>query len=134
MTQPEIKLPSGAILKITPGSFEESKTLYQALLSEMQKVRIDKPMLTYEDEAELTKNLFCIGFSSPVIEQALWVCFKRCTYNGVRIDASTFEPLEARGDYIEVCVEVVKVNVGPFAKSLFANWGLAQAMTGVTRK
>lgn len=138
----EIKLPSGALLKITPASFAEAKTLYQALLAELKSVRIDKELTTPENEAELIKDLFCAGFSSPLIEAALWPCFRRCTYNptpgkpgaaDVRIDEATFEPVEAREDYVQVCVEVAKVNVGPFAKSLFANWGIARAMTGVTR-
>jgi hypothetical protein len=136
----EVKLPSGATLKITPGSFLESKNLYQALLSELKVVKLDKEIVTKMDEADLIKDLFCVGFSSPLIEAALWPCFKRCTYNpgkpgsaDVRIDDATFEPIDAREDYIQVCVEVAKVNVAPFAKSLFASWDLAQAMGGITR-
>lgn len=124
----EVKLPSGATLKIQVSPFAISKALYQALLRELK----DLPVNTGMEMASIFKDLFCIGFASPAIEACLWECFKRCTYNGgngdLKIDDQTFEPVERRDDYMKVCVEVARENVIPFAKSLYAEYVSAQAM------
>lgn len=128
----EVKLPSGAILKVTPSPFPVSKALYQALLRECKPMAISSGM----EMASLFKDIFCIGFSSPEIEACVWECFKRCTYNAgkgeFKIDADTFEPVERRDDYIKVCVEVAKENVLPFLKSLYAEYLHGQATAAAT--
>lgn len=128
----EVKCPSGAILKITLSPFSDSKALYHAVLRELRTVSID-PSLT---AASMYKDLFCAGFSSLEVESCLEKCLERCTYNSgkgdFRITKETFEPVEAREDYLTVCMEVAKENVGPFAKSLYAEFKRALAMTDVT--
>ncbi len=125
----EVKLPSGAVLKITPSPFADAKALYQALLREARGLEFSPKM----EIQTLYKDLFCIGFSSPEIEASLWKCFERCIYNSgkgdLKIDKDTFEPITAREDYMSVCVEVAKENVLPFAKSLYAEFQRALAMT-----
>jgi hypothetical protein len=124
----EIKLPSGATLKITPSPFAVSKALYQTLLKEARGITVN----TKTEMTELYKDIFCVGFSSPEVERCLWECFKRCTYNNgkgdLKIDENTFEPVEARDDYMSVCVEVIKENVLPFVKSLYAEYLRITAM------
>lgn len=124
----EVKLPSGAILKITPSPFKEAKALYQAILKEAKGISISAGT----DMAALYKDLFCAAFSSPEIEKCLWDCFKRCTYNAgngdLRIAEDTFEPVAARDDYMSVCIEVAKENVIPFGKSLYAEYQRILAM------
>ena len=125
----EIKLPSGAILKVSPAKFEDSKALYQSVLEELK-------MISFNSKTELGliyKDLFCAGFSSKKIELCLWECMKKCTYNNgktgdLKIDQDTFEPVSARDDYIKVCMEVAKENIDPFVKSLYAEYGTYQAM------
>lgn len=113
----EKKLPSGATLKITLGSFAESKALYQACLEEMRGLHVDPHE---EIDVNLFKNLFCVGLSSKKIEAALVPCMKRCLYNDLKMDDATWEPVEARQDYVMACFEVAKENIAPFAKSLYA--------------
>lgn len=125
----KVKLPSGAELTINPASFVEAKNLYQALLKEMKEIKIDTKM----EVVDLYKDLFCVGFSSSVIEDCLWKCLQRCTYDDgkkgpLKIDQDTFEPVEAREDYTTVCAEVVKDNVYPFGKTLFAEYEKFQTM------
>lgn len=114
----EIKLPSGAILKISNTPFAISKALYQAVLEEMKGLSLTAGT----DMNEVLKNLFCIGFSSKKIETALSECLKRCTYNDgkgdLKIDDSTFEAPSAREDYTILCVEVMMENISPFMKGL----------------
>lgn len=118
----EIKLPSGAILKLQPSPFAVAKGLYQAVLREVKMVRVS----TKEEVTAMLKDAFCIAFSSPEIEMHLWQCFARCTYNSgagdMKITEDTFEPVERRDDYMKVCMEVAKENLTPFLKSLFADF------------
>lgn len=118
----EIKLPSGAVLKISPSPFATAKALYQSFLREVRGLKINSKM----EMSEIYKDLFCIGFSSPEVEKALWECMARCTYNGgrgdLKIDADTFEPIAAREDYLQVCTEVAKENLMPFTKDLYAEF------------
>ena len=109
----EVKLPSGAILKIGHTPFEISLALNEAVIEELKNIDVtaDTEMLV------IYKNLFCVGFSSPKIKECLWKCFERCTYNSgkgdFRIDKNTFDPIDARQDYAEVCMEVAKYNIAP---------------------
>lgn len=125
----EIKLPSGAILKISLSPFADSKALYQAILEEFKSV----PVSGKSDLAELFKNVVCTGFSSKKVEMCLETCFKRCIYNcgngDLKIDRDTFEPEKNREDYIQVCIEVAKENITPFLKSLFAEYRQFMAIT-----
>lgn len=124
----EVKLPSGAVLKIQIAPFSDAKALYQAVLEEMRSVEITSKT----DMASVFKDLACIGFSSRRIEAALEKCFERCLIDqgkGVlKIDKNTFEPVERRDDYLVVCLAVAKANIGPFVKSLYAEYGKFQAM------
>lgn len=118
----EVKLPSGAILKVAPSPFKDSKALYQALLKEGRGIQFS----TKTELASVYKDIFCIGFSSEEVEKCLWACMKRCIYNDgkgdLKIDDSTFESIAARDDYMRVCLEVAKENVMPFIQSLYAEY------------
>lgn len=57
--------------------------------------------------------------SSEKVEKALFVCLERCLYNGEKVTAETFEPVEARKDYYEIIIECLKGNLGPFFEPLF---------------
>lgn len=115
----EVKLPSGAKLTIQVAPFKESRALYQAILEEFKGVKLDSKA---EIDTNMWKDLFCIGLSSKKIESALSDCMKRVLYNGVRVDEDTWEPVEARDDYMTACFEVAKDNVAPFTKSLYAQY------------
>jgi hypothetical protein len=119
----EVKLPSGAVLKITPAPFVAAKALYQAVLKELRGI----PMNTNTDVAALYKDVFCAGASSKEIEACVWECLKKCLYcvDGVdnRILPEVFEPVKAREDYTTICLEVAKENISPFVKSLLSEFG-----------
>jgi coenzyme F420-reducing hydrogenase gamma subunit len=114
----EIVLPSGALLVVNAAPFRDARALYQAILHELRDITIT----TATALEVVIKDLFCAGFGSLAIEQALETCMARCLYNGLKIDGDTFEPLEARQDYMQACMEVAKDNVSPFAKPLFAEF------------
>lgn len=115
-------MPSGAVLKISPAPFADSKALFKALLKEARGLEISTKM----ELPNLLKNLFCTGYSSDEIEERLKVCLSRCTYNDgkgdLKIDDDTFNPVKNREDYLYVYMEVAQENVGPFMKSLYAEF------------
>lgn len=115
----EVKLPSGATLQITVASFSESKALYMAVADEMKGLRLDPKA---QVDVNFWKDLFMTGIASAKIEAALQPCMKRSLYNSARIGGDTFEPVEARDDYFQVCYEVAKENIAPFTKSLYAQY------------
>jgi len=110
----KIKLPSGAELSLNLAPFADALNLKQVLAGEALGIPISKDL----DHFELLKMLACTGFSSKAIEAALQPCLKICLYNGIRIDSKTFEPIEARQDYLPILIAVTKENVEPFTKGL----------------
>jgi len=115
-----ITLPSGAELKITLSPFEPGRELYQACLEEAQKIELD---MEASIDGNFWKNIFCSLLVSKKVEKCIWKCLEKATYNGNRITPDTFEPEEARGDYFDVIFEVAKVNINPFANSLYVKYG-----------
>jgi len=53
----EIKLPSGAVLKVQVSPFAVSKALYQAILRELKKVSVS----AQTEMSALYKDIFCLG-------------------------------------------------------------------------
>lgn len=127
-------MPSGAILKIGVSPFEVSKALYQAVLEEAKVISF----ASTDEMVSVYKDLFCIGLSSKKIEAALWECFKKCIYNSgkgdFKVDKDTFESIEARADYVAVCIAVAKENIDPFVKGLYAEYSQFFEMLGSTPK
>lgn len=127
-------MPSGAVLKIGVSPFEVSKALYQAILEEAKAVAF----VSTTEMASVYKDIFCVGLSSKKIEACLWECFKKCIYNSgkgdLKIDKDTFEPVEARSDYVAVCIAVAKENIDPFVKGLYAEYSQFFEMIGSDQK
>lgn len=127
----EVNLPSGAVLQVQAAPFAVSKALYQAVLKEAKALNLG----SQNDAGNLMKDLLMTAYSSAEIEKALWACFGKCLYNGLKIDKDTFEPEAAREDYVFVCMEVAQDNISPFGKSLYAVWSqLLALLAKPTRK
>jgi hypothetical protein len=116
----EHKLQSGATLKIYEIPWMDCKALYQAFLDEVKTIAIKSDT----QMAQLYKDIFCLGFASKKIEECIWTCFKKVQYcderGELKIDKDTFQPVKARGDYIQVCMIVTKEAIDPFVKGLYA--------------
>lgn len=115
----KITLPSGLELQITPAPFADAKELYQAFLEELKQMKLDGAT---NIDHNFIKDLFCVGFSSKKIEDKIWKCLNRCTYDKSKITLDTFESEQARSDYFDILFEVAKVNVMPFTKNLYAKF------------
>jgi hypothetical protein len=114
----EIEMPSGAKLKVWPAPFSDAKALYTAVLEEGKAIEIDRQ----KSVENLLKTLLLTIGSSKKVDSALEKCLEKCLYNDLKFDKNTFEPVEARADYIYVCLEAGKENLGPFASGLYGVW------------
>jgi len=112
-------LPSGAKMEINPAPFAAAKKLYKAIAAEAKGLKLN---MNEELDINFFKDILLTALSSDSIEAELWECFKRCTYNGMKVTPETFEPIAARGDYLPACFEVAVVNVSPFMKPLYAQY------------
>lgn len=116
----EVKLPSGAVLKIGIVPFDACNELKKAVMQEVKGISIAR----VKDVMDVSKDYICTVFGSDAVEMKLWECMKRCTYNSgkgdLKLDKDTFEAIEARQDFTEVQIEVGMECLGPFGKSLYA--------------
>lgn len=119
----EITLKSGAVLKVGLPPFQDSKNFFQAVVRNMKSVEIDNKIDTLE---AFVGALLGSQLADQEIERCLWLCMKQATYNSkkpgsadIKIDPVMFEPIEARMDFIEVCLEVSKENLAPFMNGLY---------------
>lgn len=115
----EVTFDNGHVLNVNVAPFTEAKNLFEAVASELKGI----PFNSSTDVLSLFKDLFCTGFSSRLVDAALWPCMARCTYNAGdgangKVTRTTFEPETTRINYTRVVTEVIKENVGPFAKDL----------------
>lgn len=128
-----ITLESGAILTIQIAPFSLGWKLSQVIARELAQVRleldasVDLKKLGGNDVNTL-KNVAFQLLQSETLERAVFACMEKCLYNGQRITAQTFEPEDARQDYLPVAWEVIKVNLRPFVKNLGSLLSAAGAM------
>lgn len=124
-----LDLKSGAKVEMEIASLSESAALRRSMAAEIVKadIMIDLQKLDLKtiSQADLAgdvfnsiKNVLLVLVSSETVERQLFVCMRRCRYNDVKITAETFEPKEARGDFLPIALEVIKINVLPFFAGL----------------
>ncbi len=133
MNPREVQLPSGRQLVVGIASLTEAGKLRRAVAAELLKVNIDLGGLKITPkllEADLSgvpsealntlKNLFACALASEPVEQAIFLCGRRCTIDGEAVVPNAFERPECRGDLLPFAGEVMRANLGPFFASLFS--------------
>lgn len=114
----EVNLPSGAKLNVSSAPFKDAKQLFQVMAKEWKD--LDPSVMA--SPSGMTA-MFMAAFSSVEVEKALWPCMVRSLYNGQKIVPDTFEPEEARQDFIPAALEIVADNITPFTRGLFSGSG-----------
>lgn len=120
----KITLPSGAVLDITLLPFEEGVDLMQDIANEVKKMGLDiqgfdlKTLL--EKEHTTLIGPVCSLLASKVVRENIRKCWPRATYNGLKIDSSTFEKKENRGDYLLSSFHLLRVQLSPFFENLIS--------------
>ena len=121
--QDPIQLDSGAFLTVQVAPFAAGTRLLKVVSRELSQVRIeldaglDLANIGGKDVNTL-KNVAFQLIQSEQVESALAACMEKCLYNGNRITPATWEPENARQDYLLVAWEVMKANLRPFVKNL----------------
>ena len=87
------------------------------------------------EDVDVLKNLLMQLVGSPTLESVIFECLVRCTLNGTKITAETFEGEGARADFYPAAVEVLKINILPFFGNLLSTLSLPKATeTASTQK
>ncbi len=122
-------LASGNVLTLQMSTFEVANRLMKAVANELKSIRIGDALnlsagMSVEKLHQMDlpidalKDLVCHMLASDQVEAALRACMKGCQYNGEAIGKDTFEPEEARQDYLPAAWEVILLNLSPFFKGL----------------
>ena len=90
--------------------------LFKAVMAEL--VGVDVALSSQDDFINTFKTAFARVLSSDRIEDALWGCLERATYNGSKINRDTFEDEKIRADFFPVAKEVCEFNLAPFSRNL----------------
>lgn len=130
-------LASGRVLILQMASFAIASRLMKAVAGELKAVKLGDALklsgaMTAADlmQADLPvdalKDLVCQLLGSEPVEEAVRECMKGCQYNGEAMGADTFEPEDARQDYLPAAWEVMTLNLTPFFKSLSSKFSGAK--------
>jgi hypothetical protein len=69
------------------------------------------------------------------VHAALWPCLAKCTLDKQKITLTTFDDVEARGDFYAIAFECVKANLLPLWLPLLSKFGgLKTEATSITQK
>ena len=134
-------LESGSKIEVQRASWEVCNRLMKAVMREVETINIRlgatpgmkslAELQINDDVLNTIKNVATRLIASDAVEAILWECFKVVTYNDARITRDTFEPEEARQDYLPLLKEVLEYNLAPFFKSLGSMWsGISQNTPG----
>lgn len=122
-------LKSGKVLTLQIASFAVASKLRQAVAIELKGVNLGETFKIAAGASatdlggmdlpvDALKNLVCQFLASEAVERAVFECMKVCQYQGERIGQDTFEPEDAREDFLPVAWEVMVMNLAPFFKGL----------------
>jgi hypothetical protein len=120
-----ITLKSGHVFEPMSGpDWASSKKLFKILARELKSVDIDLTGLTEASIKDMDSGVLVTAFlqvaGSDAVESAVLECAARCTLQGQKITAATFEPQDMRRDYLPVAWEVMKLALLPFFEDLLS--------------
>jgi len=119
----ELTTASGAEVRINVADFITSMKLKKAIVEAVKDSDIDIASIDL-DKLEVGAidsilQVILTADCSEKVNEAIFKCLERCTYNSKKINKETFEPVEAREDYYEIIIACLKENLTPFFKPLF---------------
>ncbi|MEZ5691195.1 MAG: hypothetical protein R3D71_05985 [Rickettsiales bacterium] len=107
-------------LKINIASFEEGWNLQRAVLSAVKKEGFNINEMQGEDALQKLIDIVLTINCDIEVNEALWICLRRCTYNGEKITKDKFEDAESRKDYMMVAFKCLEMNLEPFTDGLLS--------------
>jgi hypothetical protein len=144
----EFTTESNAAVVINMANFIDASRLRVAVLGavkesgvEISKIDIDKLLSgVKEDMGAAVKSgaldsllgMVITLDCSEKVNNEIFNCLKRSTYNGEKITRDTFNSEDAMGDYYHIVIMCLKVNLAPFFKTLFSRLSGLQLMKNQT--
>lgn len=116
----EFTSKSGKTVIVNKAPFEAARLLWASIQLSAAEQKMSSDFL---QEPESLFTLILRIDSSESFNSALWPCLIRCTRDNKKIDKTTFDDMEARGEYYEIITRCVEENIGPFVESLFSELG-----------
>lgn len=144
----EITLTSGSKLNITVAPFAQAHALLKAILKAVKGMSVSNDVLGADMSLEGIRNspalftqivekVLAIAVS-PEVEDRLFECFARATWNGERITRELFDDPklgdQAREDYYTICLKVIEANCKPFFKQTFSGLMASSPMPAESQK
>lgn len=118
----DFTLPSGCKLVVSESSYQDSNGLLKALLATAKGVPLAKNLL--DTDVTALKDIVLEAATSAEVDQALFKCAERATYENVKVTRDLFDDPKlkekARGDYFLILWHVIEVNCGPFFGKTFS--------------
>jgi hypothetical protein len=119
----EFETASGAKVKINVADFISSMKLKKAIVEAVKESDVDIAKIDLDNlkvgAIDSILQIVLTADSSDNVQDAIFKCLERCTYNSEKITKDIFEPVEAREDYYEIVIACLKENLTPFFKPLF---------------
>lgn len=135
----ELITAQGAEVKINIADFISSMKLKKAVVEAIKESNIDVANIDLNNLKigaidSIIQAILTID-SSDKVDESLFKCLARCTYNGEKITKETFESVEARKDYYEIIIACLKENLAPFFEPLILKLNsLQEKMTQKSQK
>ena len=112
-------------LRITPASWANAVGLQKALGRAIKEANLSFDVGDFKklDQAvekllpTMANGLLAV-ITSDEVESALFKCAEKALVGNEKVDRDFFEKIENRQHYFPIMIEIIKVNVGPFFKTL----------------
>jgi hypothetical protein len=115
-------LGSGARLHVTVAPFEDANALRKALLRTAKGIPLAADPL--QMDVTVLKDVFIEAASSNDVEQCLFKCMERASYQDVKVTRGLFDDPKlgesARADLLEIYWKVIETNCAPFFVKAFS--------------
>jgi len=125
MSEFEYVTDNGVNVKINPCEFKDAGKLKNIVIKELKSSGANFGELMSQNMEQMSNGQFdsiaqiiLSVASSPELEQFLFPCLLRSTYDDTKITPETFNDLDARGEYFKIVALCLKLNVFPFFKNL----------------
>lgn len=120
MSESQIQLKSGAMLELKMAPFSKGTKLFKVIAAELKGVEIELGDIGNLGSRDINslKNVVFQLIGSDALESAFFDVAQHSLHNGQKIIRATFEPEDARGDYLSTAWEVIKFNIAPFLSGL----------------
>lgn len=116
LSNEEFVLPSGSKLYISMPSFKEASALFRAIMRSQKGGSLSKE--------QMATDLALSVWSSDEVEDKLFDCLSRATYNGIKITKALFDDPnngeKVREDYFPICSKAIEFILRPFLAQTFS--------------